>query len=59
VPNRIFFIVAFVVAVAVVSLALVWPQGMGARSPGPFGGPTTAQTAKPVPRAAPVTRNLL
>jgi hypothetical protein len=26
-------------AVALVALALVWPQGLGQRSPGPFGRP--------------------
>lgn len=35
--NKIFYIAAALAAVAMISLALVWPQGIGARSPAPFG----------------------
>lgn len=35
--DRLFFGGLSLVAAALVALALVWPQGLGARSPGPFG----------------------
>jgi hypothetical protein len=35
--DRVFFTSAALLAVFMVGLALVWPQGEGARSPGPFG----------------------
>lgn len=37
--DRLFFGLAAVIAIATIALALVWPQGLGARSPGPFGHP--------------------
>ena len=37
--DRVFFTAAGVVAILMIALALVWPQGMGARSPGPFARP--------------------
>ncbi len=37
--DRIFFPLCILAAVAMIALALVWPQGMGARSPAPFGHP--------------------
>jgi len=37
--DRIFFSLAALAAVVMVALAAVWPQGLGARSPGPFGHP--------------------
>lgn len=37
--DRLFYPVAAFVAVAMVTLGLMWPQGFGARSPGPFGHP--------------------
>ncbi|HLK26125.1 MAG TPA: hypothetical protein VKT30_15830 [Caulobacteraceae bacterium] len=48
--DRIFFSLAALVAIAMIALAAVWPQGMGARSPGPFARPL-AQPA-PQPQAA-------
>jgi hypothetical protein len=38
-PDRIAYPLLFLVTGAMVVLALVWPQGTGARSPGPFGHP--------------------
>jgi hypothetical protein len=35
--DRIFFSLAGAAAVIMVALALVWPQGLGKRSPKPFG----------------------
>jgi hypothetical protein len=41
--DRVFFSLAALAIVAMVALALVAPQGDGARSPRPFGHPTTAE----------------
>jgi hypothetical protein len=35
--NRLFFPAMTTLALAMVALAMVWPQGLGDRSPGPFG----------------------
>ncbi len=37
--DRLFYPLALLAAVAMIALALVWPQGMGATSPAPFGHP--------------------
>ena len=37
--DRVFFSLTALLAVLMVALAAVWPQGFGARSPGPFGQP--------------------
>jgi hypothetical protein len=42
--DRLFFSIAGGVALAMILLALVWPQGTGARSPGPFGHTTIKAT---------------
>ncbi len=44
--DRLFFPLAAALALAMVALAAVWPQGLGARSPGPFGHTPVQQTAK-------------
>ena len=49
-PDRLFFPLMALIAVAMVALALVWPQGLGARSPGPLGAPTAAQLNGPAGR---------
>jgi hypothetical protein len=36
-PDRIFMPLLALIGLALVALSLVWPQGYGARSPGPFG----------------------
>jgi hypothetical protein len=60
VGDRLFFVLMGLAAAAAVALALVWPQGLGARSPGPFGGPTAAETAGPqAPPAPAIERSLL
>ena len=43
-PDRILFPLFGLIAFAMIALALVWPQGLGARSPGPFGHVPTQQT---------------
>ncbi|MFC3076507.1 hypothetical protein ACFODL_00245 [Phenylobacterium terrae] len=35
--SRLFFPMIGLVAAGLIGLAMVWPQGLGARSPGPFG----------------------
>ena len=52
--DRVFFTLAALFTTAVVGLAMVWPQGLGARSPGPFGH-ELAQPAPPQPSKAPIT----
>lgn len=37
--DRIFYPAAIVVAVLLILISLVWPQGLGLRSPPPFGHP--------------------
>ncbi len=37
--DRLFFASAALLAVLLIGLAFVWPQGQGRRSPGPFGKP--------------------
>ena len=49
--DRVFFLTIAVLAAATVLLALVWPQGLGAPSPAPFGHPLA-----PVPPAAATPR---
>lgn len=36
-PDKIFYPAAAVIAVALIALSLVWPQGLGMPSPAPFG----------------------
>ncbi len=51
--DRVFFGAAALVAVAMIAVALVWPQGQGAQSPGPFKEPL-AQPAPAKPATAPI-----
>jgi len=37
--DRVFFASTILLALAMILLALVWPQGQGRRSPAPFGKP--------------------
>jgi len=43
-PDRIFMPLLALIGLALVALSLVWPQGYGARSPGPFGSVPIQQT---------------
>lgn len=36
-PDKIFYPAAAVIAVVLIALSLVWPQGLGMPSPAPFG----------------------
>ena len=52
--DRVFFSILAALTLALVALALVWPQGLGARSPGPFAEPL-AQPAPAKPSEVPIT----
>ena len=41
--DAFFFTVMGILAAGMIALALVWPQGLGARSPDPFGHTTAAE----------------
>ena len=43
--DRVLFSLVGLVSVMMIGLAMVWPQGLGARSPGPFGHTPVQQTA--------------
>jgi hypothetical protein len=54
--DRLFFPIVAVVVLAMIALAAVWPQGLGRRSPPPFGfsPPVAAPPSHPLPsRPAP------
>lgn len=42
--DRLFFPALAALVVLMIGLAMVWPQGLGARSPGPFGHTPVQQT---------------
>lgn len=44
--DRVVFSLMGAAAALMIALALVWPQGLGARSPGPFGHAPLAQAAQ-------------
>ncbi len=50
--DRLLFSLMAVAAALMIGLALVWPQGLGARSPGPFGHAPVLQTKAAKARAA-------
>jgi hypothetical protein len=56
--DRAYFSVLGLAAAAMIALALVWPQGMGARSPGPFGHavthPAKTRASGPSPSLLPI-----
>lgn len=58
-PDRVFFSLCALAAAGLIALALVWPQGLGARSPGPFarplaqGAPAPAAVSGAAPSAMP------
>ena len=55
--NRLFFSLAALAAAVLIGLALVTPQGLGARSPAPFGRPLAPLRGAPAaPPAAPALR---
>ncbi len=43
--DRVLFSLVGLASVMMIGLAMVWPQGLGARSPGPFGHTPVQQTA--------------
>ena len=42
--DRLFFICLAAVALGLIAFASIWPQGLGDRSPGPFGSTPLQQT---------------
>jgi hypothetical protein len=44
ISDRVFFSGLALLAALLIALAMVWPQGYGARSPGPFGSTPIQQT---------------
>ncbi|RAK58905.1 hypothetical protein DJ021_03360 [Phenylobacterium hankyongense] len=42
--DRLYLPLLGLAALAAIALSLVWPQGLGARSPGPFGHTPVQQT---------------
>jgi hypothetical protein len=42
--DRLFLPALVALTVVIVALAMVWPQGLGDRSPGPFGSPPVQRT---------------
>jgi hypothetical protein len=50
--DRLWFSLAAVLAVLMIGFASVWPQGFGARSPGPFGHPVIVPTPPSKPAEA-------
>jgi hypothetical protein len=51
--DRLYFSLMGLAAAAMIALALVWPQGMGARSPGPFGHEVVRPVERPEPEISP------
>ena len=47
IPDRVFYPLAVLVAAGLIALALVWPQGQGAPSPGAFRQPLALKAALP------------
>jgi len=45
--DRLFFSLTALIAILMIALAAVTPQGLGARSPGPFGRPLAQPTPDP------------
>ena len=44
-PDRVLMPLMGLAAVLMITLALVWPQGVGVRSPGPFGHAPVQESA--------------
>ncbi len=51
--DRVFFSLTGVAVMAMLALALVFPQGQGRRSPAPFGHETTADALARQPKLRP------
>ncbi|MBV8682331.1 MAG: hypothetical protein JO111_05625 [Caulobacteraceae bacterium] len=48
--DRLFFPLVALIALALIALSLVWPQGLGAPSPAPFGQPLAPVRQDPAPQ---------
>jgi len=56
--DRVLFPLMGLAAILMIALALVWPQGLGARSPGPFGH-ALARPAGPSKASAPTQPSMI
>ena len=45
--DRLFFPLLILIIAGMIALSLVWPQGLGTRSPAPFGHPPVRIAAPP------------
>ena len=52
--DRVFFTLCALAALLMIAVALVYPQGLGGRSPGPLGEPL-AQPAPAKPSEVPIS----
>ncbi len=52
-PDRLVLPLLALAFVAMIGLSLVWPQGLGAQSPAPFGHPLAPISAPPQHLIAP------
>ena len=57
--DRQFYPLAILLAILMIALALVWPQGLGTRSPGPFGHAMAPKLRVPVNPVKPKAPSLL
>ncbi len=57
--DRVLFPLMGLVAVLMIALALVWPQGLGARSPAPFGHALAQKSPAAAPSVAAPMPNML
>ena len=57
--DRVLFPLMGLVAVLMIALALVWPQGLGARSPAPFGHALAQKSPAATPSVAAPMPNML
>jgi hypothetical protein len=55
-PDRVFYSLAALTAVLLIAFASVYPQGIGRRSPGPFGHETAAHLAARLKPNTPVAK---
>ncbi len=57
--NPVYFTLASLLAVALIVLAMVYPQGLGAKSPKPFGHPLAPLVVPKPPPPPHVARDAL
>jgi hypothetical protein len=55
-PDRVFYPLVVLTAALLIALAMVWPQGQGARSPKPFGHKVAPVIVDPAPLRPPAKK---